>query len=87
MGEIVAWGLGLALGLSMRQTITTPRGLTITLISVLLVGGLITLAAGEVWVEPWLILFDIGQVAVATVLGAFVLPAALARLRRIARTS
>jgi hypothetical protein len=87
MGELVAWVLGLGLGYTMRRAIKTPLGLCLTVASVIVVGSLVTLAAGELWSEPWLILVDVGQVAVASVLGAFVLPGVLARLRRIARTS
>jgi hypothetical protein len=87
MGELVAWALGLGLGFTMRRTIKTPRGFGLTALAVIIVGGLVTLVAGEVWDDLWLILVDVGQVSLATVLGAFVLPGVLSRLRWIARTS
>jgi hypothetical protein len=83
MGELVAWLLGLALGFTARQ-MPPSRGLFVGVAAAaIVIGGLVTLVAGELWSEPWLILFDIAQVAVATVIGAFVLPRLLAKLGRL----
>jgi hypothetical protein len=43
--------------------------------------------SGEMASEPWLVIIDIGQVAVAALLGAFALPFGLSRLRGIARSA
>jgi membrane protein YqaA with SNARE-associated domain len=74
MGELVAWGLGLSLGYSVRNKLTARRPILLFLIAVAVVGGLITLASGEMASEPWPVLIDIGQVAVAAVIGAFAVP-------------
>src|SRR5258708_7436223 len=63
MGELVAWGLGLGLGYVARSSLTTRGRILIFLLTVLLLGGLITLLSGELFDEPWLALVDIGQVA------------------------
>ncbi|MGH6926503.1 MAG: hypothetical protein ACRED5_22470 [Propylenella sp.] len=86
MGELAAWLLGLALGFTARQ-MPPSRGLWIGVaVAAVVIGSLVTLVAGELWSEPWLILFDFGQVAVATVIGAYVLPrfiSLLGRLRKV----
>jgi len=53
----------------------------------MVLGALITLMSGEMASEPWLVIIDIGQVAVAALLGAFALPFILSRLRGIARSA
>ena len=50
-------------------------------------GCLITLLAGEIWSEPWLVLVDIGQVAIAALLGIFFLPAVMRWLRGVRQTA
>ena len=85
MGELVAWALGLGLGFTMRRTIKTSR-LRPYGVAVIIVGGLVTLVAGEVWDDLLAILVDVGQVSLATALGAFVLPGFCPGLRWFART-
>jgi hypothetical protein len=80
MGELVAWGLGLGLGYSVRNLLTTPWRILLFLVAVVLLGGLITLASGEMADEPWLILVDIGQVVVAALIGALAVPLTVRRL-------
>jgi len=74
MGELVAWGLGLGLGYSARNMLTTHWRVLFFTIAVIVLGGLVTLASGEIVNEPWLVLLDIGQVGIAALLGAFALP-------------
>jgi hypothetical protein len=85
MGEIVAWGLGLGLGYVARGSLTSRWRILIFAAAVLLIGIFITLLSGEIFDEPWLVLVDIGQVAVAALIGAFVLPYGLRWLQRFAR--
>ena len=85
MGELVAWGLGLGLGYVARNSLTTRWRISIFALAVLPLGVLITLFSGEIFDEPWLVLVDIGQVAVAALIGAFALPFALRWLQRVAR--
>jgi hypothetical protein len=85
MGELVAWGLGLGLGYSARNMLTGWRRILLFVIAIILLGCLITLLSGELATEPWLVLVDIGQVAVAALLGVFVLPYGLRWLQRVAR--
>jgi hypothetical protein len=85
MGELVAWGLGLSLGYVARSSVATRWRILIFAFAVLLLGVLITLLSGEMFDEPWLVLVDVGQVAAAALIGAFVLPFGLRWLRRVAR--
>jgi hypothetical protein len=50
------------------------------LLSIALLGALITVLSGEIESDPWLVIVDIGQVAVAALIGAYALPFALRRL-------
>jgi hypothetical protein len=84
MGELVAWGLGLGLGYVARNSLTTHGRIFIFLLTVLLLGGLITLLSGELVDEPWLVLVDIGQVAAAALSGIFALPFGVRWLQRFA---
>ena len=81
MGELVAWVLGLGLGI-LRNMLTTRWRILLFVIAILLLGALITLLSGdEMESKPWLVIVDIGQVAVAALIGAYALPFALRRLR------
>jgi hypothetical protein len=84
MGELVAWGLGLGLGYTARNMLTGPSRVFLFAIAILVLGGLVTLVSGEMASEPWLVLVDVGQVAVAALIGAFALPFAV-RIRELAR--
>ena len=79
MGELVAWGLGLALGYAVRDMLTGRRRILLFALAIVLIGTLITLSSGEMASEPWLVIVDILQVAVAALIGAFVAPFALRR--------
>jgi hypothetical protein len=81
MGEFVAWGLGLALGYTVRNLLTSWWRISACALAAVVLGTLITMASGEMASEPWLVLVDIGQVTIAAVLGAYALPYALRRLR------
>jgi hypothetical protein len=83
MGEFIAWGLGLGLGYTVRNMLTAPLRVLLFVIAVIVLGGLITLASGEMSSEPWLVMVDIGQVAAAAAIGAFALPLGLRYLRAI----
>ena len=85
MGEIVAWGLGLGLGYTLRHMLIGRWRILLFAIAILLLGALVTLLSGEMLSEPWLVAVDIAQVAVAALLGAFALPFALRRFRSVAR--
>lgn len=85
MGELVAWGLGLGLGYTVRTALTGRWRIVFFVIAIVLLGALITLLSGEMVSEPWLVLVDIGQVAVAALIGAFALPFARRWLQRLAR--
>lgn len=80
MGELVAWGLGLGLGYTVRNMLTGRWRILIFLIAILLLGALITLLSGEMESEPWLVMVDVGQVAVAALIGAYAVPFVLRRL-------
>ena len=80
MGELVAWGLGLGLGYTVRNMLTGRWRILIFLIAILLLGALITLLSGEMESEPWLVIVDVGQVAVAALIGAYAVPFVLRRL-------
>ena len=56
MGELVAWGLGLGLGYTVRNSLTGWRGILLCVIAVILLGFLITFLSGELLTEPWLVL-------------------------------
>jgi hypothetical protein len=85
MGEAVAWGLGLALGYIARGMLTGRWRLSLFILAILLIGTLVTVASGEMASEPWLVIVDIGQVAVAALIGMFAVPFVLRRIRMIAR--
>jgi hypothetical protein len=85
MGELVAWGLGMGLGYSARNVLTGWQRNLLFVIAIILLGCLITLLSGELATEPWLVLVDIGQVAVAALIGAFALPYGLRWLQRVVR--
>ncbi len=80
MGELVAWGLGLGLGYTVRNVLTGRWRILLFLIAILLLGALITLLSGEMESEPWLVIVDVGQVAVAALIGAYAVPFVLRRL-------
>ena len=79
MGELVAWGLGLALGYAVRDILTGWRRILVFGLAIVLIGTLITLSSGEMASEPWLVIVDILQVAAAALIGAFAVPFALRR--------
>lgn len=85
MGELVAWGLGLGLGYAARNSLKTYRRILFFILAVLLIGALVTLSSGEIFDEPWLVLFDVAQVAVAALIGLYALPFGLRQLQRWAR--
>ena len=85
MGELVAWGLGLGLGLTVRNMLTTRWRILLFMIAIIVLGAVITFLSGEMASEPWLVLVDIGQVAVAALIGAYALPFGLRWLRGMAR--
>jgi hypothetical protein len=87
MGELVAWGLGLALGYAVKDLLTGWRRILMVALSIMALGALITLFSGEMASEPWLVLVDIGQVAVAALIGAFVVPFGLRWLQGTARSA
>ena len=83
MGELVAWGLGIALGFTAKDLLTSSSRILAFALSIIVLGALIT----EMASEPWLVIVDIGQVAVASLIGAFALPFALRRLRGTSRSA
>ena len=87
MGELVAWGLGLAFGYTVRNMLTSWWRDLLAVIVVLALGTMITLSSGEMMSEPWLVVIDIGQVGVAALLGCYVLPRVLRWLRRVVGTA
>src|ERR1051326_2511997 len=68
MGELAAWLLGAGRTMSFA-------------LAIVLWGALVTLLSGEMFDEPWLVIVDIGQVAIAAACGAFVLYPVARRLR------
>jgi hypothetical protein len=86
MGEFIAWGLGLGFGYMVGNSLSTPRPILLFALVILLLGTLVTLASGEIWQEPWLVIVDVGQVAIAALIGAFGLPSALRWMRNGARS-
>jgi hypothetical protein len=87
MWELVACGLGVGLGYTVRNSLTTRWRVLSFGIAIVLLGTLISLLSGEMAGEPWLVIVDIGQVAVAALVGAFALPVGLRRLRGMARST
>jgi hypothetical protein len=87
MGELVAWGLGIALGYTAKDLLSSRWRILAFALSIMGLGALITLFSGEMASEPWLVIVDIGQVAVAALIGAFALPFALRRLRDTSRSA
>ena len=87
MGELVAWGLGLGLGYTIRNMLTTCWRILLFAIAIVLLGAFITLLSGELASEPWLVIVDIGQVAVAALIGAFALPFGVRWLQGILRSA
>jgi hypothetical protein len=87
MGELIAWGLGVAFGYTARDLLTAWWGILAFALSIMALGALITVFSGEMASEPWLVIVDIGQVAVAALIGAFALPFGLSRVRGIARSA
>lgn len=87
MWELVACSLGVGLGYTVRDSLTTRWRVLFFGIAIALLGALITLISGEMAGEPWLVIVDIGQVAVAALVGAFALPFGLRRLRGMARST
>jgi hypothetical protein len=85
VGELVAWGLGLAFGYVASSALTTHWRILIFAFSVLLLGALITLLSGEMFDDPWLVFVDIGQVAIAALIGVFAVPFGLRLLQRFGR--
>ena len=85
MGELVAWGLGLGLGYAARNALTTRGRILLFILAVLVIGALVTLSSGEIFDEPWLVLVDVAQVAVAALIGLYALPFGLRQLQRLAR--
>jgi hypothetical protein len=86
MGELAAWGMGFALGYTTRTLLTAPSRILLLVVAIFFLGGLITLASGEMASQPWLVLLDVGQVALAAWVGAFALPFGV-RLRDWARSA
>jgi len=86
MGELVAWGLGLAFGYTVRNMLTSWWRDLVAVIAVLTLGATITLLGGEMTNEPWLVIIDIGQVGVAALIGCYVLPHVLRWLRGVVRS-
>jgi hypothetical protein len=85
MGELVAWGLGLGLGFTVRNMLTTRWRILCLALAIILLGTLITILSGEIVSEPWLVIVDVGQVAAAALIGAYALPFGLRWLRGMAR--
>jgi hypothetical protein len=81
--EFVAWGVGLALGFMVRNRLTSQWRILLLVVAALLLGVLITYLSEEMAMDegPVLIALDIAQVAVAALLGAYVLPQALDWIR------
>ena len=83
MGELVAWGLGLAFGYTVRNMLTSWWRDLLAVIAVLTLGATIALLSGETANEPWRGVIDIGQVGVAALIGCYVLPHVLRWLRGV----
>jgi hypothetical protein len=87
MGELVAWGLGIALGYAAKDLLSSRWRILLFALSIIVLGALITLFSGEMAGESWLVIIDIGQVAVAALIGAYALPFALRRLQDASRSA
>lgn len=85
MGELAAWRSGLGLGYAASNALTTRGRILLFILAGLVIGALVTLSSGEIFDEPWLVLVDIAQVAVAALIGLFALPFGLRQLQRLAR--
>jgi general stress protein CsbA len=85
MGEVVAWGLGLGLGYTVSNMLTTRSRIVLFVLAIVLLGASITVLSGEMTSEPWLVVVDIAQVAVAASIGVWALPLGIRWLRRRAR--
>jgi hypothetical protein len=71
MGEVVAWALGLVLGLVYPRPLRSfVRAIPFVILTAALGTG-ITVLAGEWAQEPDFALVDVGQVALAAAIGAF----------------
>jgi hypothetical protein len=67
--------------------LTTRWRISLFAIAIVLLGALITLLSGELASEPWLVIVDIGQVAVAALIGVFALPYGVRWLQGILRSA
>jgi len=85
MGELVAWGLGLGLGYSVRTMLIGWKRIAQFAIAIILLGGLITLFSGEMASEPWLVFVDIAEVGAAALIGAYGVPYVRGRRLQVRR--
>jgi hypothetical protein len=85
MGELVAWGLGLGLGYSVRNMLIGWQRIALFAVAIIVLGGLITLFSGELANEPWLVLVDIAQVGAAALIGAYAVPFVRTRVLQVRR--
>lgn len=76
MGELAAWIIGFGLGFTTRDLPTGSLRMGGVAIAICLLGAAVTLASGEMADEPWLVLIDVAQVAIAAGLGRYALPLA-----------
>jgi|ERR1051326_3945284 hypothetical protein len=81
MGELAAWLLGAGLGFTAKRASGGAWRTMSFALAIVLLGALVTLLSGEMFDEPWLVIVDIGQVAIAAACGAFVLYPVARRLR------
>jgi hypothetical protein len=65
--------------------LTTRLRITLFVLAIVLLGASITLLSGEMMSEPWLVVVDIAQVAVAASSGVWALPIGIRWLRSLAR--
>jgi hypothetical protein len=71
MSEVIVWGTGLLIGLLFDAPLSSV-GRTIFFFFLTAVGGsALTVISGEFATEPALVLVDIGQAAIAALLGCF----------------
>ena len=54
MGELVPWGLGIALGYTAKDLLSSRWRILAFALSIMVLGALITLFSGEMASEPWL---------------------------------
>ncbi len=85
MGEVVAWGLGLGFGYTVSNMLTTCSRIVFFVLAIVLLGVSTTLLSGEMTSEPWLVVVDIAQVAVAASIGVWALPLGIRWLRSRSR--